>query len=79
MYLSVKEKEKLLWTHSSLLASERYHAIKKLKDGQGSFTNKFTFVFTYLSLEAVNRVKPLKKLALYYRAGIVGATLVVSR
>jgi len=33
MYLSVREKDKVLWTHSSLLANERYQAIKKLKEG----------------------------------------------
>jgi hypothetical protein len=79
MYLSVREKDKLLWTHSSLLAAERYSAIKKVKEGEGSFTNKFAFVCTYLALEAVNRIKPLKKLNLYYRAGIVGGTLLCDK
>lgn len=34
---------------------------------------------TYLSLEAVNRIAPVKKLALYFKAGIVGAVFLGAR
>lgn len=34
---------------------------------------------TYISLEAVNRIAPVKKLALYFKAGIVGAVFLGAR
>jgi hypothetical protein len=36
-------------------------------------------ISTYLSLEAVNRITPVKKLAIYFKVGIVGAVLLGAR
>ncbi len=38
-----------------------------------------SFLDLYLTLEIVNRVKPIANLHLYYRAGIVGAAFLGSR
>lgn len=74
MYLSIKEKGKTLWTHSSLVPDERAHAIQKLQEGRCGFRNKDTFISTYLALELVNRFAPLKRKSFLIRSGIVAGT-----
>lgn len=79
MYINLTQNNKSLWTHTSLVPPETHNKVASLVNGQGSFQNKVSLVATYLSLEAVNRIAPAKKLALYFKAGIVGAVFLGSR
>ncbi|CAD8105389.1 unnamed protein product [Paramecium primaurelia] len=79
MYISLTSQNKTWWTHTSLVPSETHQKVFEVINGVNSFQNKASLISTYLSLEAVNRIPVAKKLAIYYKAAIVGATFFGSR
>ncbi|CAD8163471.1 unnamed protein product [Paramecium octaurelia] len=79
MYINLTQNNKSWWTHTSLVPTETQNQVINLVNGQSSFQNKATLLTTYLSLEAVNRIGPAKKLAIYFKAGIVGAVFLGTR
>ena len=79
MYFSVKEGDKTYWTHSSLIDEEKYDKIKALHAKVPTVQNAFTFFTFYGLMEAVNRVKQLKCLNIYYRIGVVAVPTLLAR
>ncbi|CAD8118414.1 unnamed protein product [Paramecium sonneborni] len=79
MYISLSQNNQAWWTHTSLVPTETQNKVVQLVNGVGSFQNKASLISTYLSLEAVNRIPGAKKLAIYFKAGIVGAVFFGSR
>ncbi|CAD8209172.1 unnamed protein product [Paramecium octaurelia] len=79
MYISLNSQNKTWWTHTSLVPTQTHQKVLDIVNGVGSFQNKATLISTYLSLEAVNRIPAAKKLAIYFKAAIVGATFFGTR
>jgi hypothetical protein len=79
MYFSVKEGDKTFWTHSSLIDEEKYDKIKTIYAKVPSVQNTFTLFTGYGLLEAVNRIKLLKSLNIYYRVAIVAVPTLLAR
>jgi len=79
MFVAVTDKDKKLYTHTSLLDEDKADKIKTVHDRVSYFTTGATFFTFYFEMEAVNRIKPLAKLVLWQRALIVAVPTLLAR
>jgi len=71
MFLSLKDKDKTVYTHTSLIDDDKAEAVRKVHQDVTYWNRGFSFFTLYLSLELVNRVHALAARPLWQRALIV--------
>ena len=79
MFVTIPDKIKPVYTHTSLLEDDKADKIKEIYHGVNKWVNGSSFLTFFATMEAVNRISILKKQDIWKRALVVAVPILAVR